>query len=89
MASEVTIPGSNRSSGQQSEEPTDRALLQIQASPPTMTLRSEGTVTTTMVLGVIGPGITIAAGHFAALPAWAITLICALQIIGAVIRHRT
>jgi len=46
--------------------------------------------TNTLVLGVIGPGVTIAAGNLGGLPAWAIVLICALQILCAVaIRHRS
>ena len=89
MASDI-IPVVSSSDSEQPEAPTEQASLQIRRSPLNIAMSTQGSATNTLVLGVIGPGVTIAAGHFGGLPAWAIVLICALQILCAVaIRHRS
>lgn len=69
------------------EPPTEQAMLNIRSSPVTITVSAQGAATKTLTLGVIGPVGMIVAGHFAYLPAWAITLLCALQI-AAVMAYR-
>ena len=69
------------------EQPTERATLNIRSKPVDLTVSAQGAATRTLTLGVIGPVGTIAVGHYAGLPGWAIVLICALQIV-AVIAHR-
>jgi hypothetical protein len=67
--------------------PTELATLNIRSSPVSITVSAQGAATKTLTLGVIGPVGTIAVGHYAELPVWAIVAICALQIVGAV-THR-
>lgn len=87
MVSDVS-PTTTRRNLDQSEVPTERATLQITTSPPGIALRAEGASTRILALGVIGPAATTAVGHFAGLPVWAITIICVLQIVAAVVRRR-
>lgn len=77
------------SSPEQPEPPTELATLDIRSTPVSITVSAQGAATKTLVAGVIGPVGTITAGHFAGLPAWAITVICVLQIATAVVRRGT
>jgi hypothetical protein len=70
------------------EQPTERALLTIRSKPVDLTVSAQGAATRTLTLGVIGPIGTIAVGHYAGFPVWAIVIVCALQII-AVLAYRS
>jgi hypothetical protein len=76
------------SSPEPPEQPTELATLNIRSNPASVTVSAQGGSTKTLVLGVIGPASTIAVGHFAGLPVWAIIVICALQVAAAVVTHR-
>jgi hypothetical protein len=69
------------------EPPTEWATLNIRSSPVSITVSAQGAATKTLTLGVIAPASTITAGHFANQPVWAITAICVLQIVAAMV-HR-
>jgi hypothetical protein len=58
----------------QSDAPTERANLQIRTVP--------------FSIDVIGPAVTIAVGHFAGFPVWAVILVVVLQIFAALQRRR-
>jgi hypothetical protein len=69
------------------EQPTERATLTIRSKPVDLTVSAQGAAARMLTVGVIGPVGTIAVGHYAGFPVWAIVIVCALQII-AVIVHR-
>jgi hypothetical protein len=75
------------SNPEQPEPPTELATLNIRSSPVSITVSAQGAATKTLTLGVIGPVGTIAVGHYAELPLWAIVVICALQIAAVVVRR--
>jgi hypothetical protein len=87
MAREIVTsdPGGDQ---EQSEEPTDRATLQIRTSPLDIKVSTQGAAARSLALGVIGPAITIMAGHFARFPVWAVIVIAALQVLAAALRRR-
>jgi hypothetical protein len=80
----TTAPGDR----EQPEEPTERAILQIRTSPPSIKVSVEGAAAWSLALGVVGCAATIAVGHFVGFPVWAVIVVCALQIAGAVARRR-
>jgi hypothetical protein len=71
------------------EEPSERATLTIRSKPVDLTVSAQGAATMTLTLGVIGPVGTIAIGHYAGFPVWAIVIVCALQIIALILRRTT
>lgn len=71
------------------EEPNERATLQIWSSPLSITVSSQGSATAVVLaLGVVGPAATIMVGYSVGLPVWGILVICLLQIVAAITRHR-
>lgn len=74
---------------EQPDEPTERATLQIRCVPFSVTVSSQGAgAAAGLTLGVIGPPVTFAVGHYVGLPVWMISVVCVLQIAGAVVRTR-
>jgi glycerol uptake facilitator-like aquaporin len=85
MAPETATPAESRD---QSDAPTERANLQIRTVPFSIDVSAQGTAACRMALGVIGPAVTIAVGHFAGFPVWAVILVVVLQIFAALQRRR-
>jgi hypothetical protein len=64
--------------------PSCDAYLHIEADPVNVEVSARGP----LALGIVGPAATVAVGHLAGFPVWAILTICALQIVAAVVMSR-
>jgi hypothetical protein len=65
-------------------EPTEDASLRIKTVPVKIEVSAHGP----LAVAIVGPAATIAVGHLADFPVWAVLVICALQIVAAVVMRR-